>query len=86
LVPSEIERLPIPIVNVSDDDLFKADQAYRAVRNESCFLQENDHRILSQLGLSKNDMNVLHGAWVRLKNRRQRRNSSDSNTETTDGE
>jgi adenine-specific DNA-methyltransferase len=72
LVPSEIERLLIPLINVKDSDLFNADQRFREINNDIAFIQEQDQIVLGAIGLSKNEQILIFEAWLRLRNRRHR--------------
>ena len=71
LVPSEIERLLIPLpsnvtVALSDLDAMVRSEPMAVV------LQRQDRKVLSSLGLSVKELRELHEAWNRLRNRRQR--------------
>lgn len=77
LVPSEIERLILPICSVSEADLQKLDDRFRACSDDSQILREQDTVLLKNGGLSTNDQNALHDAWDRMRNRRQRNSRSD---------
>lgn len=72
LVPSEIERLLVPIVDVAVDELHAADTRYRK-SDDIAFLRENDEIVLGKLGIPLKDQRVLLEAWLRLKNRRHRK-------------
>lgn len=75
LVPSEIERLPVPALRFPREDLEQADQRFRAGVEEEAFLRENDLRVLGRLGLGAAAQSVLQAAWRRLRDRRHRRGS-----------
>lgn len=77
LVPSEIERLILPICSVSEADLRKLDERFRICSDDSQILREQDQVLLKNGGLSTNDQSALHDAWDRLRNRRQRNSGSD---------
>ncbi len=72
LVPSEIERLTIPIPSKIG---IKLKQLDNYVRNNSPeeILIEQDNNILSAIGLTKSDRLQLFSAWQRLRNRRHRK-------------
>lgn len=72
LVPSEIERLILPICSASEVDLQKLDDQFRACSDDSQILRDQDKVLLKNGGLSTNDQTALHEAWDRLRNRRQR--------------
>lgn len=71
LVPSEIEKLLIPLPNTVQVDLGSLD---RRVRNSavSDVLLQQASSVLGPLGVSETDTVALLGAWDRLRNRRQR--------------
>lgn len=72
LVPSEIERLSIPIPNVPRVELRQLDRAIRKL-DATDLLSAQDSVVLGNLGLSSNDQLTLREAWNRLRKRRQRR-------------
>lgn len=74
LVPSEIERLVVPIPSVARVELRKLDQAIRGL-SATDLLTQQDGIILRGLGLSGGDQETIRGAWNRLRNRRQRSSS-----------
>jgi adenine-specific DNA-methyltransferase len=71
LVPSEIEKLLIPLPEKLHPQLTQLD---KLVRKESAqvVLEQQSQIILGQLGVSRAMQEQLLGAWLRLKNRRQR--------------
>lgn len=71
LVPSEIEKLLVPLPKHVRLDLRKLDKSVKELTTEDVLEQQNK-KVLGVLGLSKSDQDRLLGAWVRLKNRRQR--------------
>jgi len=73
LVPSEIERLVVPYVDMPKNALKKLDKLYRLKKSAGEILKEQDEIILKNLGLNDKEINILHSAWVRLRNRRQRK-------------
>jgi adenine-specific DNA-methyltransferase len=72
LVPSEIERLSIPIIETSYTELEEADLRFRSMNDHSEFLRTQDARILGRIGLTKGEQESLHAAWIRLRDRRHR--------------
>jgi adenine-specific DNA methylase len=74
LVPSEIERLAVPLVDVPKTELVQIDREFRCSSSQIDFLKRNDDRILGLLGLSSVEIETLHNAWSRLRDRRQRIN------------
>ena len=77
LVPSEIERLLVPVIRGTSAELNAADKRYRNSRNDSEFLHMQDNLVLGKLGVSRSDQEALHGAWIKLRDRRHRVPSSD---------
>jgi adenine-specific DNA-methyltransferase len=75
LVPSEIERLLVPLNPASLDDLKAVDRAFRAASEHDALLRAQDERLLTRIGLSRQDALGLHAAWDRLRRRRQRRSA-----------
>lgn len=76
LVPSEIEKLLIPLPKSSDLDIHKLD---RLVRSGSMTNVLTGHglKVLELAGFTKHQGQELFDAWVSLKNRRQRKGSED---------
>jgi len=75
LVPSEIERLIVPLSSVTAAELKEADARFRTAKNDSDFLHMQDVIILGKIGLTKAEQESLHCAWLRLRDRRHRRPS-----------
>lgn len=71
LVPSEIEKMVVPIPRGIRPNLKKLDKDIRQL-NIDDILHEQDKSVLSGIGLSKNEQNTLYNAWKKLKCRRQR--------------
>ena len=78
LVPSEIERLLVPVIKATAADLKAADKRFRNATNDSEFLRLQDALVLGQLGVSQADQATLHDAWIKLRDRRHRVPSSDA--------
>ncbi len=72
LVPSEIERLLLPVVECSSAQLAAADERYRKAENDLVFLRGQDAAVLGKIGVKKAQQEVLYNAWLRLRGRRQR--------------
>lgn len=72
LVPSEIERLLVPKIDATINELKSADSRFRKMNDEITFLREQDAQILGKIGLSKNEQNILQNAWLKLRDRRHR--------------
>lgn len=71
LVPSEIERLLVPVPPGVDVDLRALDEAVRTRPSEEV-LCENGSRVLAGLGLGRGAVDELLGGWSKLRDRRQR--------------
>lgn len=71
LVPSEIEKLLLPIPKKIRPNLSKLDDVVRKLSAVDV-LQKQNEVVLGALGLSKAQQGDLLSAWLRLKNRRQR--------------
>lgn len=71
LVPSEIEKLLIPIPPKVDVDLQALDQAVRTRRTENV-LDEYGQRLLTPIGMSSAARERLLQGWLMLRNRRHR--------------
>jgi adenine-specific DNA methylase len=72
LVPSEIERLLLPVYPAREKELASLDARFRSCNDVSQLLYEQDRIVLTYAGLSASEIATLHEAWDRLKNRRQR--------------
>ena len=77
LVPSEIERLLVPKIDVSKIDLNSADRRFRKMKDNLAFLRKQDSHVLGEIGLNKNEQSILYHAWLRLRNRRHRTPSAE---------
>ena len=71
LVPSEIERLLVPVPPRSDIDLPALDEAVRK-RSMIDVLVDNGRAVLSGVGVTKSEQIRLVDAWLALRNRRHR--------------
>lgn len=85
LVPSEIERLLVPVIKATSTELKSADKRFRHATNDSEFLRVQDALVLGKLGVCPNDQDLLHGAWVKLRDRRHRVRSSNEAVLVPDG-
>jgi len=70
-VPTEIEKLLVPIPTSIRPEIRKLDTLVRQ-SNVETVLEEQNAKILGVMGLRKSDQDALLAAWLRLKNRRQR--------------
>lgn len=78
LVPSEIERLLIPIIHSSHADLSAADARFRKTGDQLEFLRQQDSIVLGGIGLTKSQQDTLYSAWLKLRDRRHRIPSVES--------
>jgi adenine-specific DNA-methyltransferase len=72
LVPSEIERLQVPLPPDSTFDLAQLDRDVRTLR-ASDVVEKNGRRVLGPLGLPPADQRRLLHGWFTLRDRRQRK-------------
>jgi hypothetical protein len=72
LVPSEIERLLVPVINANNEDLRQADKRFQESDDKTEFLRVQNAAILGSIGVSKKDQDTIHGAWLKLRDRRLR--------------
>lgn len=73
LVPSEIERLLIPSLYRSEN-LIDVNNEFLSMASHEDFLATRDKVVLAKgMGLSKADCETLFSAWMRVRNRRQRK-------------
>ena len=72
LVPSEIERLLLPLSSAAPTELTRLDARIRVCEPPQDILQAQDRRLLAPCGLSVPDQQLLSSAWNRLRQRRQR--------------
>lgn len=73
LVPSEIERVLVPVGRHPQTALRDLDQAVRAGMQPEALLARQDALLLRPLGVTKRECEQLLAAWDRLRSRRQRR-------------
>jgi adenine-specific DNA-methyltransferase len=78
LVPSEIERLLIPITPPEPALLERLNQAIRRDGPPEKVLHMQDDVLLGQVGLGQQERELLFCAWDRLRSRRQRRQKDRS--------
>lgn len=76
LVPSEIEKLMLPIPGNIRPNLSMLDAMVRK-SSAAAVLEKQNEAVLGALGLSKAQQGDLLSAWLRLKNRRQRISEDD---------
>ena len=71
LVPSEIEKLLVPLPSSINSEICELDRLIRKT-NMATVLEQQNQKVLGKLGLTQWDQDQLLAAWLRLKNRRQR--------------
>ena len=74
LVPSEIEKLLIPVPTGTDIDLVALDNAVRT-GSMMDVLADNGRVVLSRIGLTSIEQDKLFDSWLALRNRRHRKSS-----------
>ena len=72
LVPSEIERILVPLSSISEESLASLDKAIRDGAAPENLLALQDSVVLRPLGVKRAECEELLTAWDRLRNRRQR--------------
>ena len=77
LVPSEIERLYIPVPTKTRVAMKSLDKMIRN-RPANEVLAHQDGKVLADLGLSNNEIACMQDSWTRLRNRRHRSSSKVS--------
>jgi hypothetical protein len=70
-VPSEIEKTFIPIVPINETQLDDLDKDFQNISTQE-ILKRQDEIILKEIGLNKKEREIIHNAWLKLRNRRQR--------------
>jgi hypothetical protein len=76
LVPSEIERLPIPMLpGDARRALVELDERVRSGAAPVALVERQDAAVFGACGLANEDARVLRGAWDALRARRQRRSA-----------
>jgi adenine-specific DNA-methyltransferase len=78
LVPSEIEKLLIPVGPPVTHELFELDHLVRASTDPETLLCQQDAKVLSAAGLTTHEINTIHQAWCRIRTRRHRLVSSEN--------
>lgn len=72
LVPSEIERLLVPVIAEKRVAIQRLDQLFRRRMPGEQLLALQDKVLLKAIGLVEEERNTLLNAWIRLRSRRQR--------------
>ena len=74
LVPSEIERLLIPLTPAAQADVRSLDASVRSLTTETV-LERQSEVVLGTIGVSRSDQADLLNAWKKLRDRRHRTSS-----------
>ena len=78
LVPSEIEKVFLPLPNGLRPQVQQLDTLVRE-QSAHVVLEQQSQIVLGQLGVKRAEQEQLLGAWLRLKNRRQRTTGESTN-------
>jgi hypothetical protein len=73
LVPSEIEKLLVPVVESPGNSLDALDKKVRSGMSAEVLLREQDRFVLRAAGLTDEECTVIHEAWDRMRRRRPRK-------------
>jgi len=82
LVPSEIERLLLPVIEASLGQLAAADEDFRKAKDDLAFIRERDSLVLGKVGVKKQEQEALFNAWSKLRDRRHRVPATETVAET----
>ena len=77
LVPSEIEKLVLPLPTKGQIDLKELDRQIRSAMSAQHVLEANSRTVLGDLGLSRAKQDCILDGWLRLRNRRHRTSSEE---------
>ena len=83
LVPSEIEKLVLPLPTKGHINLKELDRQVRSTSSAQHVLEANSRTVLGGLGLSRVKQDCILDGWLRLRNRRHR-TSSEEKAEATE--
>jgi len=78
LVPSEIEKVLVPVCKCPYKALKRLDNAVRCAVPPEELLAGQDDLLLKPLGIRKADRDTLLRAWLRLRGRRQRTSGDEA--------
>lgn len=82
LVPSEIEKLVVPLPKTLQIDVRELDRQVKSNASADTVLAENSQPILGALGLRTDQQERIQHAWRRLRNRRHRTTSEQDGEHT----
>jgi adenine-specific DNA methylase len=72
LVPSEIEKLHIPLCKCTQEQFDRVDKMIREKADIDQLLDYTDYKILPKLDFSEKEIKIIRNAWHRLRERRHR--------------
>lgn len=72
LVPSEIEKVLVPIPEAAEVKLGELDARIRAGQDPDALLWKQDQTILKAVGLNRREILLIHEAWRHVRSRRHR--------------
>lgn len=81
LVPSEIEKLLVPVVRIPDRNLQTLDMQISSGQDFDVTLMQQDAIVLAAAGLSEEERLSLHKAYLQLRSRRQRLHDDEKDEE-----
>jgi hypothetical protein len=76
LVPSEIDRLKVPYVNIPQIDIFDLNNFVKHHSTDE-ILKRQDELIFSEIGIAMEKIKILQSTLKRIKSRRQRITESE---------
>jgi adenine-specific DNA-methyltransferase len=74
--PSEIEEIPLPLLNHDNIDFVRIDALIRQRKIEEALDIVDEELLIKQLHFSELEVHMLRGIWKKLSDRRNRRNKS----------
>ena len=86
LVPSEIEKVLVPVGEHPANGLPDLDRSVRAGMPAEELLARQDEFLLKSIGVRKADRDALRAAWIRLRLRRQRATTDAADVEDHAGQ
>ena len=72
LVPSEIEKVLIPLVDFDECEIQELNEKIESSKDHVGLIKAQDKKVLISAGLTEKEADVIHHAWLRIKNRRHR--------------
>lgn len=86
LVPTEIENLLVPVADGGLKTLKVVDEEFRRAVDPVEFVRIQDARVLRSAGLAASEIDNVHNAWLKLKNRRLRNGEEPPTVQSRDPE